>query len=304
MLKFTGMPEEIWAYDMEWVPDYRAGEFYLGIREKISVAEMFKKLWEAHGATEEKPEPFLPSCLSQIVSIAVVIRKVTTNGVKVQAGRTICPTLADERRIISKFLDEAGARSPLLVGFGSFRADQPTLVQRALVHGISAPQFCSRPSKPWNGRDYFNQHGEGVLDIYQELTMHSLMKGPSLAKMSTMCGIPGKVGLDGSQVAQAFLDGQLETIGDYNLADAMSTYLLFLRMCLMSGLLDDSTYLFEQKMLLSRVLEIIERRNSLFLKEFVLEWYRLQQALETALVSDFPEWVILGAPEQAINQNV
>jgi hypothetical protein len=302
MLKFTTMPKEIWAYDMEWVPDVRAGELYLGIKEKVSTAEMFKKLWEAHGASPDKPEPFLPGCLSQIVSIAVVIRKVTNNGVTLQAGRTICRNLAEERELVTRFLNEAGARSPLLVGFGSFRADQPTLVQRALVHGISAPQFCSRPSKPWNGRDYFNQYGEGVLDIFQELTMHSSIKGPSLAKMSSMCGIPGKVGLDGSQVAQAFLEGQLESIGDYNLADAMSTYLLFLRTCLMSGILDDATYLFEQKLMLSRILEILQRRESPFLKEFVLEWYRLQRTLDTSLVSEFPVWVTLDPQEESITQ--
>lgn len=303
MLKFTTMPKEIWAFDMEWVPDVRAGELYLGIEEKISTAEMFKRLWEAHGATPEKPEPFLPSCLSQIVSIAVVIRKVTNNQVTVKAGRTICRNYGEEQKLIAQFLSEAGARSPLLVGFGSFRADQPTLVQRALVHGISVPQFCARPTKPWNGRDYFNQYGEGVLDIYQELTMHSSIKGPSLAKMSTMCGIPGKVGVDGSQVAQAYLDGQLETIGDYNLADAISTYLLFLRICLLSGILDNSTYLFEQKMMLSSVLEVLQRRDSPFLKAFLREWYRLQRSLETNLVSAFPEWVTMDQEEKIIKHN-
>lgn len=303
MLKLTTMPKEIWAYDMEGVPDVRAGKLYLGIEEQISSAEMFKKLWEAHGATPEQPEPFLPSCLSQIVSIAVVIRRVTSSGVKVQAGRTICRSLIEERDLIARFLNEAGARSPLLVGFGSFRADQPTLIQRAIVHGVSAPQFCSRPSKPWNGRDYFNQRGEGGVDIYQELTMHSSVKGPSLAKMSTMCGIPGKVGLDGSQVAKAFLDGQLESIGDYNLSDAMSTYLLFLRICLLSGILDNTAYLLEQKMLLSSILEILQRRNSPFLKDFLLEWYRLQRILETGLVGEFPAWVATSSGETIISQS-
>jgi predicted PolB exonuclease-like 3'-5' exonuclease len=263
---------------------------------------MFKRLWAAHGATSEEPEPFLPPCLSKIVSIAVVIRKVTNNQVTLRAGRSVCQRSDEEKAVITRFLSEAGARSPLLVGFGSFRADQPMLVQRALVHGISAPQFCARPNKPWDGRDYFNQYGEGVLDIYQELTMHSSMKGLSLARMSAMCGIPGKVGLDGSQVAQAFLEGRLESIGDYNLADAISTYLLFLRMCLLAGIIDSSSYLIEQKLMLSCVLEILERRHSPFLNEFVLEWYRLQVALETDLVGEFPEWVTIDTQEIITNQ--
>ena len=292
MFKFTTMPSEVWAFDMEWVPDCRAGELYLGIEEPLSTSDIFNKLWVAHGATVENPQPFLPSCLSQIVSIAVVIRRVEPygKGVTLKAGRTLCRTLPEEKQLIDRFLTEAGVRSPLLVGFGSFKADQPTLIQRALVHGISAPQFCARPEKPWLGRDYFNQHGEGLVDIYQELTMHASMKGPSLAKMSAMCGIPGKIGIDGSQVANIFLQGGLESIGDYNLADAMSTYLLFLRMCHLSGILDNANYLTEQMRLLSEVLEIVERRKSQFLKSFVVEWYRLQRKLETQLVTAFPDW--------------
>ena len=43
------------------------------------------------------------------------------------------------------------------------------------------------------------------------------------------CGFPGKLGMDGSQVYAAYLDGKLDDIRRYCETDVMNTYLLYCR---------------------------------------------------------------------------
>jgi hypothetical protein len=51
-------------------------------------------------------------------------------------------------------------------------------------------------------------------------------------------GCPGKLGMDGSQVWQGWLDGKVGEIRDYCETDVVNTYLAFLRFQLMRGVLD------------------------------------------------------------------
>lgn len=53
--------------------------------------------------------------------------------------------------------------------------------------------------------------------------------------MARLIGLPGKVGVDGSQVEGLYRAGQLEVIKSYCLADVAQTSLLFLRFRLLQG---------------------------------------------------------------------
>ncbi len=60
--------------------------------------------------------------------------------------------------------------------------------------------------------------------------------------MAKLCGFPGKLGMDGSQVYQAYLGGQLEEIRRYCETDVMNTYLLYCRFQKMRGGLTEAEY--------------------------------------------------------------
>jgi len=60
--------------------------------------------------------------------------------------------------------------------------------------------------------------------------------------MAKLCGFPGKLGMDGSQVYPAFLDGKLEDIRRYCETDVMNTYLLYCRFQKMRGGLTEAEY--------------------------------------------------------------
>jgi len=57
-----------------------------------------------------------------------------------------------------------------------------------------------------------------------------------------MAGFPGKFGMDGSQVWNAYQDGQIDAIRAYCQTDVVNTYLLYCRFRRMRGQLDEAGY--------------------------------------------------------------
>jgi predicted PolB exonuclease-like 3'-5' exonuclease len=58
-----------------------------------------------------------------------------------------------------------------------------------------------------------------------------------LDQLARLMGLPGKLGMDGSAVWGAWLDGRINEIRDYCETDVVNTWLVFLRFQLMRGLL-------------------------------------------------------------------
>jgi predicted PolB exonuclease-like 3'-5' exonuclease len=146
----------------------------------------------------------------------------------------------DEAYLIERFLHFVGERDPYLVGFNSSESDIQVLIQRGLVHEITAPKFCQRPGKPWEGRDYFHKYGEEHLDLLKLLS-NGKMK-PRLNEIARLCGFPGKLDMDGQQVVDLWLSRNIQKIVEYNQIDALNTYLIWLRVVRFCGKLSDEEY--------------------------------------------------------------
>jgi predicted PolB exonuclease-like 3'-5' exonuclease len=56
-----------------------------------------------------------------------------------------------------------------------------------------------------------------------------------LDDLAKLCGFPGKMGMDGSKVWQAFQEHKLSEIRDYCETDVVNTYLMYCRFQLMRG---------------------------------------------------------------------
>ena len=72
--------------------------------------------------------------------------------------------------------------------------------------------------------------------------MYQPRASAALDQMAQLCGFPGKLGMDGSQVWSAYQRGELQNIRDYCETDVMNTYLVFLRFQLMRGSLNKASY--------------------------------------------------------------
>ncbi|MFH2132965.1 MAG: 3'-5' exonuclease [bacterium] len=271
--------QKTWVFDSEWVPDPASGRELYRLPESLTDEAVLGEMWREGGATADDPTPYLKTVLCRVVSISAVVRTTLQENVRLQLlslPREINdPEQCLESHIIDTFLNAIGKNKPQLVGYNSTRSDLKILIQRGIAKGIQAAEFCRRPAKPWEGVDYFARGSDYHIDLMEILG--SWGKGsPSLNEMATVCGIPGKMELDGNAVAPLWLQGRLDQIIAYNEFDAVTTYLLWLRMAHFSGLLSHSGYVDEQETLKQLLMSESERPERAHLKQYLDEWLRLR----------------------------
>ncbi|HMP73495.1 MAG TPA: hypothetical protein PKE55_09560 [Kiritimatiellia bacterium] len=278
---FKTVGQDVWAFDLEWVPDPRAGRVLYGLPESMPDAEVMAEMWVRNGATEENPMPFLKLVMCRVVSIAAVQRKVRNGEVSLNLlwlpRDANDPAQQSEKGMLEKFLGAVGKFHPQLVGFNSMNSDLRILIQRGMVLGVQAAGICQRPDKPWEGYDYFSKSSEAHIDLL-EVAGGWGKAGMSLHELATLSGIPGKLGTSGDDVATMWLKGQWKEIVQYNCADALTTYLVWLRMAFFGGKFTREEYGEEQERVRELIMELAEQPEHEFLTEYFEEWERLLQA--------------------------
>ena len=275
--------ENTWAFDLEWAPDPSTGRRVYNLPADMSDEEVLRVMWERGGATDEEPQPYLKTSLCRVVSAAIVRRKH-------RDGKPPALTLASlphsdspampERQLLSLFLTQLGhdEPKPTLVGFNSRSCDLPILIQRGIAHGISAPAFCHRPNKPWEGVDYFGKNSEGHVDL-KEIVGGWGKATPSLHEVAAAAGIPGKMDTTGDDVINLWQAGDIHTIVAYNQFDALSTYLVWLRTALFAGLMSPEQHAAEEEC----VREMLARRvagGEAHLQRYLDKWAALSATRE------------------------
>jgi predicted PolB exonuclease-like 3'-5' exonuclease len=141
-----------------------------------------------------------------------------------------------ERALLEDFSRFVGRARPVLVTYNGRAFDLPVIALRSLCHGVSLGWYYREK----NVRYRYSE--EGHLDLCDWLADHGATRSGSLDAVARLIGLPGKVGVDGSQVEGLFHAGQLEAIQRYCLADVAQTALLFLRFRLLQGLLPADAY--------------------------------------------------------------
>jgi len=275
------IPDEIWAFDCEWVPDLQAGRLLYRLPDELPSHEVLRIMWEQGGATPENPTPFLRTLLCRVVSIATVIRRTYKNG-EVQLFLQALPEnpddeAQDETYILKRFLENGiAARNPQLVGFNSRNADIRILTQRAIVKGLSLRGFCDRlDAKPWESSD---------VDLMEMVSGFGKNFAVSLNEIATLSGIPGKLDTTGEDVCGLWHSGHRREIVQYNCFDALTTYLVWLRMAFFSGRLTEASYLVEQKRVRQLLEERLQKPENAFLAKYLDAWRDLKT--RTGQISD------------------
>ena len=141
-----------------------------------------------------------------------------------------------ERALLEDFSRFVGRARPVLVTYNGRSFDLPVIAMRALCHGVSLGWYY----RDKNVRYRYSE--EGHIDLCDWLADHGATRSGSLDAIARLIGLPGKVGVDGSQVEGMFRAGQLELIKNYCLADVAQTALLFLRFRLLQGAVTQDLY--------------------------------------------------------------
>jgi predicted PolB exonuclease-like 3'-5' exonuclease len=142
----------------------------------------------------------------------------------------------DEVSMLTDFAQWIDRVKPCIVTWNGRGFDMPVITSRALRHGIAMPWwFADR-----NTRYRYTQ--EGHFDLMDFLSDFGAAKSSRLDAFAKLVGLPGKVGVDGSQVAPMVHAGKLSEVNAYCLCDVAQTAGLFLRVQLLRGVFDRARY--------------------------------------------------------------
>ncbi|MCB1745177.1 MAG: 3'-5' exonuclease, partial [Gammaproteobacteria bacterium] len=122
--------------------------------------------------------------------------------------------------------------------------DLPVLHYRALIHGIESPTYwdTGQHDSQFRFNNYLSRFHQRHTDLMDVLSGYQPRASASLEEMALLCGFPGKLGMSGARVWEAYQAGEIESIRNYCETDALNTYLLYLRFERIRGHLDPSGY--------------------------------------------------------------
>ena len=239
------------VFDIETVPDtdFAKRIYEAQALDDVQVAElMFQRRRQETGGTDD----FLPHYLHKVVAISVLLR--TAEKLNVWSlGELDSP----EAEIVRRFFDGIEKYTPMLVSWNGSGFDLPVLHYRSLRHGISAPKYWETGNNDqhfrWN--NYLNRFHARHTDLMDVIAGYQPRANAPLTQIAGMLGLPGKMGMDGKQIWDSYLAGDIAGIRDYCEIDVLNTYLIFLRYELMRGDRSEDAYQTECKRLRDRLSE-------------------------------------------------
>jgi 3'-5' exonuclease len=222
------------VFDIESIPDIAGLRTLRGIDATVPDAEVYAL--EMAERREAGRSDFMPLHLQRVLVISCVFRN--AEGLRVHSfvdraadGRS------QEGKIIQTFFGTVERHVPQLVSWNGGGFDLPVLHYRGLRHGVVANKYwdLGEDDREFKFNNYIGRYHLRHLDLMDLLSMYQPRASAPLDAMAKLCGFPGKLGMDGSAVYQAFLDGKLEDIRRYCETDVMNTYLLYCRFQKMRG---------------------------------------------------------------------
>lgn len=230
------------VFDIETIPDMagwrRIHSLPEGWPADASDPELFAR-WKAARA-EQGQSDFMPLHLQRVLCISCVFRN--AEGVRVHSF--VDRDGESEGKVVQTFFNAIEKHSPQLVSWNGSGFDLPVLHYRGLIHGVVADHYwdmgeVDRESR-WN--NYIGRYHLKHLDLMDLLAKYMPRANAPLDAMAKLCGFPGKLGMDGGQVYDQYLAGQMEDVRRYCETDVMNTYLLYCRFQKMRGGLTEAEY--------------------------------------------------------------
>lgn len=253
----------IFVFDIETVPDIDSGRKlydFEGLNDHDVASAMFKLRRQETGSSD-----FLRLHLQRIVAISAVLR--SRDQLKVWS---LGEPHSSEKELIERFFSGLDKFTPTLVTWNGGGFDLPVIHYRALLHGVTAPRYWETGDLNgdfrWN--NYLNRFHSRHTDLMDVLAGYQSRANAPLDEIAVMLGLPGKMGMSGDKVWEAFQRGEIAAIRNYCETDVLNTYLIYLRFELMRGKLNQEEYNQECQ----RVREILQAENKPHLLEFLHAW--------------------------------
>lgn len=250
----------ILVFDLETIPDLGGLRRIDGTPDfmGLSDADILAYIYQERRATVGND--FLPHYLHKIIAISCVLR--LNDGAEQKFAVWSLGELQEtEGQLIKRFYDLLERWTPQLVSWNGGGFDLPVLHYRSMIHQVAAPRYWDwgdahfQDSRDFRFNNYLNRYHTRHIDLMDLLSLYQPRSAAPLDKLAKLCGLPGKLGMDGSQVLAAWQSGALEAIRQYCETDVLNTYLLFLRFRFLRGEISAEEHLAEVALVKRRLSE-------------------------------------------------
>jgi predicted PolB exonuclease-like 3'-5' exonuclease len=228
------IPHPVLVFDIETIPDVAGLRRLHGLEAALSDAEVAELAFQQRRA--QVGHDFMPLHLQQVVSISCVLRM----GERFSVWSLCAPALS-EAEIIQRFFDGIEKFTPRIVSWNGGGFDLPVLHYRGLIHGVAAPRYWDMgdgdyaDSRDFKWNNYISRYHTRHLDLMDLLALYQPRANAPLDELAKLMGFPGKLGMDGGKVWEAWQAGAANDIRNYCETDVVNTYLVFNRFCLLRG---------------------------------------------------------------------
>jgi len=247
--------------------------------ETIPDVEGLRKLWDLDASVSESGvvdlvsqrrrqstgNDFLPAHVQRVVAISCALR--SDDGIRVWS---LGAAGDGEAEIVKRFFDGIEKYKPQLVSWNGSSFDLPVLHYRALIHGV--PGCCywdqGENDREFKFNNYLSRFHTRHTDLMDVLAGYQNRAWAPLDEIAQLCGLPGKLGMEGSQVYAAWQRGEIGAIRDYCETDVANTYLLYLRYQLIRGALDAAAHAREVQL----VRDWLRAQDAKHWKDFDAAW--------------------------------
>jgi predicted PolB exonuclease-like 3'-5' exonuclease len=231
------------VFDIETIPDVAGIRRVNALPAALGDGDVLD--WALQQRRAAAGNDFLPFHLQRVVAIACALREGETFRVW-SLGESGDP----EPELIRRFFDGIDRYAPQLVSWNGGGFDLPVLHHRSLIHGVTAPRYWDwgDDDRDYRYNNYLSRFHTRHLDLMDVLAGFQNRAWAPLDEIARLCGLPGKLGMDGAQVWPAWKRGEIDAIRSYCETDVANTYLLFQRFQLIRGLLNPDAYAKEMEL--------------------------------------------------------
>jgi predicted PolB exonuclease-like 3'-5' exonuclease len=252
----------ILVFDIETIPDCPGIRRLYDLPADLADQEVAEVAFQKRRA--KSGSDFLPPHLQRVAVVSCLLRD--DEGLRIFS---IGEPEADEAKTIQRFFEGVDKYVPQLVSWNGRGFDLPVLAARGLIHGVSAGCFwdTGADNKDFKWSNYVNRFHDRHLDLMDVLSIYG-GRGSPLDELAKLAGLPGKLGMDGSEVWDAYRRGEIAAIRDYCETDCANTFLLYLRFQLMRCAYTPQRHAAECALLRSG----LEKRPEPHWREFLSSW--------------------------------
>ncbi len=265
------MHDSLFVFDIETLPDTDAVKALTGI-ESEDVMVLRKALSDYHLKITDGKNDFPRQLFHRVIAISFLEARVekSENGeryelIELRSGGS---EASSEKELLQGFFSHLEQRKARLVSFNGRGFDLPVLKYRAMKHGIAAPWFYNRGDK-WS--NYSARYSaDWHCDIAELVSDFGASARVKLNELCALLNLPGKLGMDGADVAPEFDKGHIAGIRAYCETDVLNTYLVYLHLMQHRGTLSARNF----EAAIEQVHLYLEQQGASrpYLKEFADAW--------------------------------